>query len=178
VQDDNEFQMPPGDAYHALAAHQPLNGSLSPDSVDGMPGADVREVLEMFELNEVDPAVVCPEDIELIQGMVQPRVRSQWLHVAGCPVTPNSDLTVRDTAWLVLDQLKRSTTTFKATTDWLRMMARAGTLCKPNGPHEPNKFPPSLDVCQQPIQFGCWHAGVGGSFVVSILIWAAIPRCC
>jgi hypothetical protein len=98
VQDDNEFQMPPGDADHALAAHQPLNSSLSPDSVYGMPGADVREVLKMVELNEVDPAVVCPEDIELIQGMVQQRVRSQWLPVAGCPVTPNSDLTVRDTA--------------------------------------------------------------------------------
>jgi hypothetical protein len=44
--------------------------------------------------------------------------RSQGLDVAGFPVTSNSNLTIRDTAWLVLDQLKQSTTTFKATTDW------------------------------------------------------------
>jgi hypothetical protein len=100
----------------------------------------------MIDLDEV--ALVDPEDIELIQGMVQPRVCSEWLDVAGLPVPPNSKLPVRDTAWLVLDQMKQSTTTFKAMTDWLRMMAHTGTLCKPNGPHEPNKFPPSLDVCR------------------------------
>jgi hypothetical protein len=122
---------------------------LQPDGGDGtLPQQDINDLL-LLSADALDQELMDPIDFHLVDGVLQPSQRSQWLRVADMPVTPGALRTVRDTAWLIVDQLMHSTTTFQATSDWLRMLSVGGVLCKPHGPHENNRFPPSLDVCRR-----------------------------
>jgi hypothetical protein len=71
-----------------------------------------------------------------------------WTQVADHPLTPNADLTVRDVAFLHVHEMQRSSTTFTA----MGRMAHGpnGRPVKgPSGLFEPNKWPPSLDICRR-----------------------------
>lgn len=107
---------------------------------------DLENLIELFDLEGSEDW--CALDVELVEGVVQPQVRSRWLEVADQPVMPGSKRTVREIAFLVLDELKNNTTTFEATGRWLRLLAHAEVLPGHSGPSEANKWPPSLFVCR------------------------------
>jgi hypothetical protein len=120
---------------------------LAPEAESNFGNAGDLEDL-IATLNLGGPGEWSPFDLELVEGVVDPQVRSRWLEVADQPVLPGAKRTVREVAFLVLDELKSNTTTFEATTRWLRMLSQADVLPGPSGPFESNKWPRSLYVCR------------------------------
>jgi hypothetical protein len=125
-------------AQHTLLYHHASEDDL---------GQDILELKMMHDLHMEQP--MCPIDCELLEGIPAPEIRSRWLAVAHKPVTPGASRTVLETAWLIIDELKRSTTTFEATSRWLRLLAHAGVMNGENGPDESNRWPPSLYICRR-----------------------------
>lgn len=105
---------------------------------------DFHELEQLHDLLEPLDAM----DMELVEGSEERAVRSSWLEVADLPVTAGARRTVRDAAYLILDELVRCNTTFEAASRQQRMIAHSGVLPGRHGPGEGNMWPPSLHICR------------------------------
>jgi hypothetical protein len=127
----------------------PLLG-LGATGACGIQGPELLDSLVVESLlEEADVMQYDPINCKLAEGEIAPRTISDWVKVADTPVNAGSRMAVRDAAFLIVHELRISTTTFQAVERFCRVFANTDLVPGENGPYNEKRMPPSLAICRR-----------------------------